>query len=97
MKMTSGPWPSTATWMQSGGEGGVRVAMIGGVVRMAVLRQGGQGGGQQQGGCRNDKAGRSDHGVFSSKNLTQINSSIEEGEWPLDGRRSLLLDSAHDC
>ncbi|MNE31741.1 hypothetical protein D3C80_1253220 [compost metagenome] len=44
------------------GEGGVGVAF--GVVHMAVLGQGGLGGGQQQGGCPGSKNGSgADHGV----------------------------------
>ncbi|MNN90438.1 hypothetical protein D3C81_2083860 [compost metagenome] len=62
--------------------------VVGGVVHVAVLGQGGLGGGQQQGGCPGCKnGGGADHGVFSPKNVTQINSSSEEGNglWTGDG------------
>ncbi|MNE30720.1 hypothetical protein D3C80_1242520 [compost metagenome] len=61
------------------GEGGVRM-VVSGVVDVAVLGQDGLCGGQQQGGGPGSKdGGGADHGVFSPKNLTQINSSSEEG------------------
>ena len=65
------------------GEGRVGVAVGGvalGMVCVAVLGQGGLGGDQQQGGGPGSKnGGGADHGVFSRKILTQINSSVGEG------------------